>query len=362
MPILPNLRGIVLAISGWTVLGLLFSAPAAGMGDNWPIVFKNSLAQWWSWGIVSVLIMEANRRLPFSERRIVSRLLCHLPLSLVLTSLYAYVFAGMRAMFGTGSFADVATFQLLITGFRGGILWSLLVYWLILGGLLTKQYYSRFLTSELRMERLERLTSEARLHALRLQLDPHFLFNALNTISSQVEADPKLARAMIEHLGDLLRLSLDINQQQHVPLVSELEFLEHYLSIQQIRFGDRLRFEQCVEEDAKYALVPSMTIQPLVENAIRHGISPRASGGTVRVVALHRESSLWIRVEDDGIGLPPDWAAHPAEGLGLSITRQRLHGFYPDGQSSFELRPRAGGGAEAELRIPLSYAPIAAHG
>jgi LytS/YehU family sensor histidine kinase len=167
---------------------------------------------------------------------------------------------------------------------------------------------------------------------------------------------------MIEHLGDLLRLSLEINQQQHVPLVDELAFLDHYLAIQRIRFGDRLRFEQSIDEQARYAMVPSMTIQPLVENAIRHGISRRGSGGLVRVVAQCRDGELWIRVEDDGVGLPADWKQRPAEGLGLSVTRQRLDGFYPEGRSAFEVRPRDGGGVEVELRIPLSYAPAVAHG
>ena len=343
-------------------MGLLFSLPELNGAMEWPRMLRNSLAQWWSWGLVTVLIVAIDRRLPLSERQIGRRLLCHVPLSVILTILYSYVAAAMRAVLGTGSFAAVADSSILIRSLQGMMLWGLLVYWLILGGWLAKQYYERYLSSELRMERLERLSTEARMHALRLQLDPHFLFNALNTISSQVEADPRLARAMIEHLGDLLRLSLEINQQQHVPLIDELAFLDHYLAIQRIRFGDRLRFEQLVEADAKYALIPSMTIQPLVENAIRHGISHRASGGMVRVVAQRHNGDLWIRVEDDGVGLPADWKQRSAKGLGLSVTRQRVDGFYPDGRSSFDVRPRNGGGVEVELRIPLSYAATAAHG
>lgn len=137
--------------------------------------------------------------------------------------------------------------------------------------------------------------------------------------------------------------------------------MEHYLAIQRIRFGDRLRFEQSIAEDARYALVPSMTIQPLVENAICHGISKRASGGTVRVLVQRRDGDLWIRVEDDGTGLPADWNQHPPEGVGLSVTRQRLEGFYPDGKSSFDVGPRSGGGVEVNIRIPLLYAAAAAH-
>lgn len=341
-------------------MGLLFALGDMGSGADSLPVLKRSLASWWAWGLVTLVIVAIDRRLPLTERQIGWRLLCHIPLSVILTILYAYVAAGMTALLGMRTFASVADSRILMHGITGMMLWSVLVYWLILGGWLAKQYYERYLSSELQRERLERLTTEARMHALRLQLDPHFLFNALNTISSQVESDPKLARGMIEHLGDLLRMSLESNQKQHVPLVNELAFLEHYLAIQRIRFGSRLRFEQTVEEDAKYALVPSMTIQPLVENAIRHGISKRASGGMVRVVAESRSKDLWIRVEDDGAGLPADWTAETAEGLGLSVTRQRLDGFYPDGKSSFEVRPRNGGGVEVELRIPLMYAATGA--
>jgi two-component system, LytTR family, sensor kinase len=128
-----------------------------------------------------------------------------------------------------------------------------------------------------------------------LQIDPHFLFNALNAISSEVEADPASARSMIEQLGNLLRLTLDTNDRQRVPLFEELSFLDDYLAIQRIRFGDRLRFEQVIDEDVRHVLVPSMTIQPLVENSIHHGLSQRARGGLFRVAA-GRSDEQHIRI------------------------------------------------------------------
>jgi sensor histidine kinase YesM len=164
-------------------------------------------------------------------------------------------------------------------------LWSLLVYCLIVGAWKAHMYHGHYLSAELRMERLERSFSEARLNALRMQLDPHFLFNALNTISAQVAREPKLARKMIEHLGDLLRLSLDSKSRREIPLVEELAFLDHYLAIQKIRFGDALRIKISVSHDTKHALVPNLFMQPLVENAIRHGISPRSGGGEITVTA-----------------------------------------------------------------------------
>jgi LytS/YehU family sensor histidine kinase len=194
-----------------------------------------------------------------------------------------------------------------------------------------------------------------------MQLDPHFLFNALNTISSQVERDPKLARGMIEHLGSLLRLSLESKDRQEVPLAEEMAFLEHYLAIQKIRFGDHLRIETRIAPEVKYASVPSLFVQPLVENSIRHGISRRASGGTVVVSAERDGDRLEIRVLDDGVGLPPGWTLENSGGLGLSVTRQRIAGLHPNGASGFAVKPRATGGTEVEISLPLRWAGSEAH-
>jgi two-component system LytT family sensor kinase len=234
-------------------------------------------------------------------------------------------------------------------------LWNWLIYWLILGASQAYRYYDHYIASELRLERLEKSFSEARLNALRMQLDPHFLFNALNTISSQVERDPKLARGMIEHLANLLRLSLESKDRQQVPLAEEMAFLEHYLAIQKIRFGDHLRIETQIAPEVKYASVPCLFVQPLVENAIRHGISRRASGGTV-IVSAHRDGNrLDIRVLDDGVGLPTGWTLENSGGVGLSVTRQRVAGLYPDGETCFAVNRRASGGTEVEISLPLRW-------
>jgi LytS/YehU family sensor histidine kinase len=244
----------------------------------------------------------------------------------------------------------------------GWQIWCWLIYWIILGGIQAYHYYQRYMNSELRLERLEHSFSEARLNALRMQLDPHFLFNALNTISSQVERSPRLARNMIEHLGDLLRLSLDARDRQEIPLAEELAFLDHYLAIQKIRFAENLRIEIQVSPEVKYALVPCLIVQPLVENAIRHGISSRASGGTVTVIAERGPNQVEIRVADDGVGLPPGWTLETSAGMGLSVTRERIVGLHPDGNSRFSVGPRAGGGTEVEISLPLRFAGERANG
>ncbi len=184
----------------------------------------------------------------------------------------------LRAGFGIHQSNGLLGIGFLVNALGDMFLWNWLVYWLILGAWQAYRYYDHYVAAELRLERLEKNFSEARLNALRMQLDPHFLFNALNTISSQVERDPKLARRMIEHLGDLLRLSLESKDRQEVPLAEEMAFLEHYLAIQKIRFGDHLRIETQIAPGVKYASVPCLFVQPLVENAIRHGISSELRG------------------------------------------------------------------------------------
>jgi two-component system, LytTR family, sensor kinase len=167
-----------------------------------------------------------------------------------------------------------------------------------------------------------------------------------------VERDPRLARAMIEQLGDLLRLSLDSHGKQSIRLRDELAFTNRYLTLQKIRFGDRLRIEVEVAADAGDALVPSLVLQPLVENAIRHGLSSRPEGGVLQVTARRLDGHLVLRVEDDGVGLAPGWSLEEDSGTGLRLTRERLAVRFPDSSSRFEISPRASGGTVVSIALP----------
>ncbi len=345
-------RAALLAVL-WTVVGVIFALPNIGGpgGTVPPLVF--SLTQWWAWGLVAPLVVAADRRLPFSDRELARRLAAHLALSLAFTVLYVYLTAALRASAQLIPWQAVFTTALITNALGGMYLWGWLVYWVILGAWLALNYYERFVTSELRRERLERRFSEARLNNLRLQLDPHFLFNALNTVSSQVERDPRLARRMIEHLGDLLRLSLDSKDRQEVTLTEELSFLDHYLAIQRIRFGDHLRIETDVAPEVRHASVPSLILQPLVENAVRHGLASRAGGGTVTVTARPAGDRLEIRVQDDGVGLPKGWRLETGAGVGLSVTRERIAELHPNGSSRFTVTSRHSGGTNVDISLPL---------
>jgi len=341
----------LLAVPLWSLLGLLFALPQLSTPQRHSMLLM-SMAQWWSWGLVTPLLFGVDDRLPLRERQLGLRILVQIAPSLLLTTVYLYVNAAMRALMGLTPWSALAGTRLIVSAFTGGILWSWLIYWLIFGARQTFLYYKHYVDSELRLERMERSFSQARLNALRMQLDPHFLFNALNAVSSQVERDPRLARRMIEHLGDLLRLSLESRDRQEVPLVEEMAFLDHYVAIQKIRFGNALHIETCIDPEVKYALVPCFIVQPLVENAIRHGISRRAAGGSVTVTAQRREEQVEIRIADDGIGLPPQWSLETSAGLGLSVTRERITTLH-NGASSFSVSRRPTGGTEVEIVLPF---------
>jgi two-component system, LytTR family, sensor kinase len=337
----------------WTVIAVIFALPNIGSSGSALLAIAQSLAMWWAWGLITPLIVATDRALPLSDRQLARRLGAHVVLSLGFTLLHAYVAAALRAAFQLAPWSGAFTLQIVRNALSGMYLWGWLIYWVILGAWLALEYYERFVTSELRRERLERRFSEARLNNLRLQLDPHFLFNALNTVSSQLERDPRLARRMIEHLGDLLRLSLDSKDRQEVTVTEELAFLDHYLAIQRIRFGDHLRIETDVAPDVRHAAVPSLILQPLVENAVRHGLASRAAGGTVTITARTAGDRLEIRVQDDGVGLPNGWTLETGAGVGLSVTRERIAELHPNGSSRFAVTSRFSGGTNVDISLPL---------
>jgi two-component sensor histidine kinase len=347
-----TLKSFFVSAVFWTAIAVIFALPQLGRNRDLNKLLISALAQWWSWGILVPGILALDRGLSFSTQRILPRFLTLLGLGPFVTVVYSYVEVAMKALLRVGAWSRLLGAGVLTEALRE-MFWSMLVYCLIVGVREAYLYHQRFVSAELQMERLERSFSEARLNALRMQLDPHFLFNALNTVSSQVEREPKLARRMIEHLGDLLRLSLNSHGAQEISFAEELAFLDHYLSIQKIRFGDALKIEMQIAPEVHNALVPSLFIQPLVENAIRHGISKRTRGGSIVLSARRCDERLLVQVLDDGVGLPQGWSFGTHKGLGLSVTQERFSGLYPGSTSQFEVRRRAQGGTEVFLSFPL---------
>ncbi|MCY4594987.1 MAG: histidine kinase [Bryobacterales bacterium] len=205
--------------------------------------------------------------------------------------------------------------------------------------------------NEWKIENQQRLLSEARLMSLTRQMNPHFLFNTLNSVASLARTDPDKAREMIYRLSTILRRLLR-KQEAFVPLSEELSVIDDYLQIEQVRFAGRLQIEKIIDKESMDALVPSMILQPIVENSIKHGIEPKVGTGTVRLGSSLKSGRLQIEIEDDGVGIPhEDMASLFQKGIGLGNARERLEVLFgQDFQLAFEAR--AGGGVRVRVQIP----------
>ncbi len=212
-------------------------------------------------------------------------------------------------------------------------------------------YFVEARERETQAARLTAQLAEARLGALRMQLHPHFLFNSLNAITVLVrDQRTREAAAMLELLSDVLRQVLRTGAAHEIPLSQELRFLEQYLAIEQVRFSDRLTVSFAVDAAARDAAVPGFILQPLVENALRHGLADRSEDGRVEIEARREGEDLVLTVRDNGAGLPPNLAQR-TEGLGLANTRERLATLYGD-RARLELAANPGGGTTATVRLP----------
>ena len=232
----------------------------------------------------------------------------------------------------------------------------IVTYLLILSGVLIWSYYRLFRERELVASQLAAQLSQARLQALRMQLNPHFLFNAMNSISMLVRRnDNAQAVRMIAGLSDLLRHVLEDSTGDEVPLADEIAFLKRYLEIERVRFQDRLTVRFDVSDETLGAFVPNLLLQPLVENAIRHGIARKVNPGTVEIAARRLGDRLILQVSDDGPGLTGPSA--DGTGVGVRNTEARLDQLY-GGASSFELRSGTHGGAVATVTLPFHAQPL----
>jgi two-component system, LytTR family, sensor kinase len=337
------------AFAFWTLVILLYSTGTEMRGQTvgWAQSLRTALAAWGAWVLLVPLIVRVDRLLPVARDALVPRLLAHVPLSLVFTVAFTYLYYGACRLLNVPLDAVVSAGG---PGLFHRFNW--LVYWVIVGGYVASEYQDQIRDRKVRTAELERLLAQSRLEMLRTQLHPHFLFNALNAISAHVEGAPRTARWMLEQLGDLLRLSLDHGEEQEIPLQQELAFVDKYLKLQKIRYEDRLDVIVDVDPRALRALVPTFILQPLLENAIRHGIATRTAPGQIEIQARCGDGTLRLSVLDDGPGLPAGWDPEGGLGVGLSNARERLRRLYDDRQS-FRIGPNAGAGVRVDLVLPL---------
>jgi sensor histidine kinase YesM len=310
----------------------------------------------WSylWALATPLVLLAAARLSIERNNWIRSALLHIPISIVL-SIIVTALGHVVVWFYWGwsmgrpfSFERMTRF--VIANFSEGIG----IYLLIALMSYAFNYYWRYREGQLRTLQLEAQLSQAQLHALKMQLHPHFLFNTLHSISALLNKDTESARKMITRLGDFLRLTLENSGAQEVTLQQEMEFLSCYLEIERVRFQNRLVTNMDVAQSTLFAKVPNLILQPIVENAIRHGIAPRSTPGLIEIEAKQRNGSLRIQVRDNGPGLSKHRTSDILfkKGLGLANTESRLERLY-GAAHFFDLSNNPEGGLIVTLEIPF---------
>jgi two-component system LytT family sensor kinase len=344
-------RGVVI-LAAWTLVALLFAGQAwfAAQVRGAPLAWVRASVIWlvWAavWAALTPVALRLAARFPLQRPRILRALLVHSFASATCALVNLAIFALAAPMIGATQVEPTwfGTFsRLLGTTF----LLNLPVYWLIVAAAHVERLVRTAREKDRRQLRLEAQLADARLQTLRTQLQPHFLFNALNTVSVLMHENVDAADRILLQLSALLRRSLDSSEAHEVALGEEIRFLESYLEIEQARFGARLSYRFAVPGEVLEARVPNLILQPLVENALRHGLATRAGPGRVEIRAERQGDALRLRVSDDGRGLPPG----TTERVGLANTRARLHLLYAD-RHRFDVRNSDAGGVIAEIELP----------
>ena len=340
----------------WTLVGLAFasqfylSSTLLGRSVTWGQAISYSLGDWYVWAVLSVPVVWLARRFPPEGAQPWRTAVIHLGAALACSLVYVLLRAGVGQVHSLlidepVTFAEVFR-PLLARTFP----FNLLIYGVIVTISHALDYYRKYHERTVHALELEKHLTEARLQSLLRQLKPHFLFNTLNGIASLMHSDVNAADKMLVRLSELLRLTMHHPGQPLTKLRDEIQFIEKYLEIERIRFRDRLSVELKVSPDTLEVDVPSLLLQPLVENAIRHGIEPHTRPGRIGIEARREGAGLLILIRDNGAGQPP--GGFTREGIGLANTRERLRELYGD-RHRFEMINHAEGGLEVRLSLPL---------
>ncbi|TWI11993.1 histidine kinase/DNA gyrase B/HSP90-like ATPase [Lysobacter ruishenii] len=349
-------RGMII-LAAWALVAMLFAGQAwfAAQVRGEPLAWTRVSAIWFVWAAVwaalTPIALRLEARYPLQRPRLLGSLAVHGVASAACALVNLALFALAAPVIGATQVEPtwLGTFSRLL---GTTLLLNLPVYWLIVAAAHGERLVRAAREKDRRQLRLEAQLADARLQTLRTQLQPHFLFNALNTIAVLMREDVDSAERILLQLSALLRRSLDSSEAHEVTLGDEIAFLESYLEIEQARFAGRLSYRIFVPDHVLEARVPNLILQPLVENALRHGLATRAGPGHVEIKAQRQGDSLLLRVADDGRGLPPA----TTERVGLANTRARLRLLYADRQR-FDVRNSDDGGVVAEIELPWRTAP-----
>jgi signal transduction histidine kinase len=344
--------GIFSGLQSYRLMLLTIDPKYASEIVLWRLIVLN-LVYWYVPAAATKSIFRLAHRFPIDSGRWMRSLGVHAAAAFSLTILHACCMLVTRAavrpeILGPSWMRDLQSVHL------RNLDWLLVTYAAIAGSSYALAYYRESQVRAIKAANLETSLVEARLKTLEAELHPHFLFNTLHAISTLVHTKPDAADRMISRLSDLLRITFDRSGTARVTLHEETEFLQKYLEIEQTRFQDRLHVVYDIDPDTLDAEVPRLILQPLVENAIKHGVAPRTGPGTVRIASSREGNALWLEVRDDGVGLTGAARARLNSGVGLSNTRDRLECLYGSAQAlEFLETPQ---GLSVRLRIPFHRA------
>jgi len=349
---------IVLGIA--TILGLFsallsYSSQLANRPMTWWLPFVLNGAYWFSWAAMSPFVFWMARRYRFEKSTIWRPLMAHLAAAALTSLVHLMMMATVRGLLRDDGLAWGWWLSEVQRSYWIYVDWEMVTYWAIVGTIHAFHFQAVVRQREMAAAHLETRLAEARLQSLQRQMHPHFLFNTLHSISALMHKDVMSADRMLALLGDLLRSSLRVTAQE-ISLKDELELLGKYLAIEQVRFQDRLTVSYDIPAETLDACVPSLILQPLVENALDHGIAPNSGRGRLDVRALRRGDQLWLEVRDDGVGLREDTLTVMQKGIGVSNTRSRLQCLY-GAAHQFEFCRIGPRGLTVRLVIPWREAP-----
>ncbi|HSB29632.1 MAG TPA: histidine kinase [Pyrinomonadaceae bacterium] len=349
----------------WILLGLIYVAPiyfevrAEGMGHSFLKVFSWGILQWLAWAPLTPLIIALARRFPLVGGSWGGSLAVHIPAFILFSALHSAASVAItltiKPWANMGS-SPLSFWPRFVSRLQGSFGADLLIYGAVVGVCYAIDYYRKYREREFVAAQLETQLAQAQLDSLRMQLHPHFLFNTLNGIVGLVR-DKKndTAVTMLVGLSDLLRHALEHSDRQEIELKEELNFIRLYLKIQQMRFSDRLQIQFDIDPETTKALVPNLLLQPLLENALRHGIGRSAAVGSIVIASKKENDRLLIKVTDNGAGLRTDWQLKSSSGIGLANTVARLQQLYGENHR-FNIQNRDHGGVEVEVVLPFRVA------
>jgi len=325
---------------------------AMGRHNPW-LIFATELVSWLPWMLATPLIIGLARRCPLFPRATLRAVIAHSSAFIIVGLVAEAWFAALQVLFNPWEYSQASTFA---DAWRASLLFQfltyLIVYALILGFTFWMDARERMARQTMETVRLNEELSKSQLAALRQQFEPHFMFNALHSITGLVrDHETEAAVSMIVGLSEFLRRGLADSHRSQVSLAEEVEYLQRYLELQKLRFGERLHVTTDISSDVLAARVPNLLLQPLVENAIKHGIAKRAAGGNVRISGARDKDNLRLCIYNDAPDAPIDWQ-EPKTGVGLSNLRSRLQILHGNA-SQLDLRQADTGGVEVIVRLPF---------